>query len=322
MSAPTVPTRTGRMTQGQLVLGVFVVAIVAQRWVVPLLDHPALQTWSTIFAAMVLQALPFLVVGVLLAAVISVLLTEERLRRLAPRNPWLGVPAAGAAGIALPGCECASVPVAASLVRRGVAPAVAFTFMLAAPAVNPVVLVSTAVAFNGRTDMVAARFGASMVTAILVGWWWQWRGREVRVRALAHHDGGRWSTFLAAVRHDFLHAGGFLVLGAAIAAAINALLPRRILDAVADSPLLAVLALAAFAFVVAMCSEADAFVAASLTMFSDTAKLVFMVVGPAMDVKLASMGAGTFGPRFAAGFVPLVLVVATGSAVLFGWWLL
>ncbi len=298
--------------------GLVLIAL-AQRWLVPRLDFPALQTWSTIFVAMVLQALPFLVGGVLLAALISAFVTEERLRRMTPRSPWLGVPAAGAAGIALPGCECASVPVAAGLVRRGVAPAVAFTFMLAAPAVNPVVLVSTAVAFSGRTDMVAARFAASMATAVAVGWWWQWRGHAVPLTSGAGHQHATgWRGFADSARHDVVHAGGFLVAGAAIAAAVSALLPRQLLDAVSGSAVLAVLALATFAFVVAMCSEADAFVAASLTMFSDTAKLVFLVVGPAMDVKLAAMGAGTFGSGFAVRFVPAVLVVATSAAVIAG----
>lgn len=316
-SATAPPVRSG---QGWVVVIGFALVVLGQRWLVPRLDDlPALQTWSTIFVAMMLQALPFLVGGVLLAAAISAFVTEERLSRVTPRNPWLGVPAAGAAGVALPGCECASVPVAAGLVRRGVAPAVAFTFMLAAPAVNPIVLVSTAVAFSGRVDMVGARFAASMATAVLVGWWWHWRRGTVplRMRGGHHHDGG-WQGFAASARHDVVHAGGFLVLGAAIAAAVNVLLPRPLLDAVADHAVLAVVALAAFAFVVAMCSEADAFVAASLTMFSDTAKLVFLVVGPAMDVKLAAMGSGTFGGRFALHFVPLVLVVATTCAVVAG----
>ena len=111
-------------------------------------------------------------------------------------------------------------------------------------------------------------------------------------------------------------------LGAMIAAAINTFVPREIIDSVAGSALLAVVTLAAFAFVVALCSEADAFVAASLNAFSDTAKLVFMVVGPAMDVKLASMESGQFGGAFALRFVPLVLAVAVLSACGMGWWLL
>jgi hypothetical protein len=138
------------------------------------------------------------------------------------------------------------------------------------------------------------------------------------------HDHGESTAqaFLGSVRHDFIHAAGFLVLGAMIAAAINTFVPRSIIDGVAGNVVLAIVSMAVFAFVVALCSEADAFVAASLSAFSDTAKLVFMVVGPAMDVKLASMESGTFGGAFAIRFVPLVIGVAVLSAVGMGWWLL
>jgi uncharacterized membrane protein YraQ (UPF0718 family) len=292
---------------------------------VPRLDSPALATWSTIFVAIVVQSIPFLVGGVLLAGVIATLLSEKALRRLVPTNPRLGVPVAGLAGVALPGCECASVPVASSLMRRGIAPSVALTFLLAAPAVNPVVLVSTAVAFPDRPEIVLARFLASMLTAVAVGWLWlRFAGRvPILHRRSSHdHDESNTQAFLGSVRHDFIHAAGFLVLGAMIAAAINTFVPRSIIDGVAGNVVLAVVSMAVFAFVVALCSEADAFVAASLSAFSDTAKLVFMVVGPAMDVKLASMESGQFGGAFALRFVPLVIGVAVLSAVGMGWWLL
>ena len=318
------PRRT--MVQVYVVLAVIVGLVFSQQWLVSRLDDPALATWSTIFVAIVVQSIPFLVGGVLLAAVIATLLSERALRRLVPSNPILGVPVAGLAGVALPGCECASVPVANSLMGRGVAPSVALTFLLAAPAVNPVVLVSTAVAFPGRPEVVLARFLASLVTAVAVGWLWlRFAGRVPMLHRKSSHDHAGNSTalaFLASVRHDFVHAAGFLVLGAMIAAAINTFVPREIVDSVAGNALLAVLAMAVFAFVVALCSEADAFVAASLSAFSDTAKLVFMVVGPAMDVKLASMESGQFGGAFALRFVPLVLVVAVLSACGVGWWLL
>ena len=88
--------------------------------------------------------------------------------------------------------------------------------------------------------------------------------------------------------------------------------------AVADHPVLSVLFMAGLAVVVAICSEADAFVAASLNQFSPVAQLVFMVVGPVLDVKLFSMQVGTFGHRFAVVFAPLTFVVALGCAVLAG----
>ena len=80
--------------------------------------------------------------------------------------------------------------------------------------------------------------------------------------------------------------------------------------------------LALLAVVMAICSEADAFVAASLTQFSPTARLTFMVVGPMVDVKLIALQAGTFGPRFAARFAPLTFAVAIAASVVVGWWLL
>lgn len=270
------------------------------------------------FVAIVVQSLPFLAIGVLLSAVISSLLTERALRRVVPNNPVLAVPVAGVAGVALPGCECAAVPVANSLMRRGVVPGVALTFLLAAPAVNPAVLVSTAVAFPGRPEMVLARFLASLATAVIVGWFWLSRTETIRIRPAAHDGHGGGTGFLSTVRHDFLQAAGYVVLGAAIAAAINTLVPRSIVDTVAGQAVLGVLFLALFAFFVALCSESDAFVAASLTAFSDTAKLVFLVVGPAMDIKLATQEAGQFGSAFAVRFVPTVLLVAMGCAVLVG----
>ncbi len=313
------------LKQMWVVFGVVIVLLACQRLLVSHVDHAALSTWSTIFVAIVVQSTPFLVGGVLLASVIATLLSERVVRRMVPANPALGVPVAGLAGIALPGCECASVPVASSLMSRGVAPAVALTFLLAAPAVNPVVLVSTAVAFPGRPEVVLARFVASLLTSVLVGWLWLRLGGKVpmlNARATHAHGAGATQRFLDNVRHDFVHAAGFLVLGAMLAAAVNTFVPRHVVDGVAGHVVLAVVTMAVFAFVVALCSEADAFVAASLTAFSDTAKLVFMVVGPAMDIKLASMEAGQFGRTFATRFVPLVLTVAVGSACAIGWWLL
>lgn len=305
-----------------LVLAAIIALAFSQEWLVQRLDAPSVATWSTIFVAIVVQSIPFLVGGVVLAAVIATVLSDRALRRLVPSDPRMGVPVAGLAGVALPGCECASVPVASSLMRRGVAPSVALTFLLAAPAVNPVVLVSTAVAFPGRPEIVAARFLASLVTAVAVGWLWlRFAGRvPILQRAVVHdHAGGTLRSFIGSIRHDFIHASGFLVLGAMIAAGINTFVPREVIDSVAGNAVLAVVTLAVFAFVVAMCSEADAFVAASLNAFSDTAKLVFMVVGPAMDVKLASMESGQFGGPFALRFVPLVILVAVLSACAVGW---
>lgn len=288
-------------------------------------DSPALQTWSTIFVSITVQAVPFLVLGVALSAAIAAFVPPSFFSRVLPKRPALAVPVAGATGVVLPGCECASVPVAGSLIARGVAPAAALTFLLAAPAINPIVLVSTAVAFPNQPEMVGARLLASFAVAVVMGWWWVRFGRTDWLRlpgSRFSQDATRWQVFRDSALHDMLHAGGFLVVGGLVAATLNVVVPESVIESVADQLWLSVLVLAGLAVIVAICSEADAFVAASLTSFSPTAQLAFMVVGPAVDVKLVALQTGTFGRAFTARFAPLTFATAVLASVAVGWWLL
>ncbi|MEV6167906.1 permease [Streptomyces sp. NPDC051954] len=286
---------------------------------------PPVAAWWTVFTAVVVQAVPFLLLGTVVSAAIGAFAPEKVFSRLLPGNQALAVPVAGAAGVVLPGCECASVPVAESLMRRGVAPAAALAFLLSAPAINPVVLVATSIAFPGQPAMVLGRLVASLATAVVMGWLWVRFGKEEwlrlpKGRTAAHATGVR--VFASGLQHDFLHAGGFLVLGAAAAATFNIAVPRSVLDVFTGSGWLSVLLPAVLAVVLCVCSEADAFVAASLTGFSPTARLAFMVVGPMVDLKLIALQAGTFGRSFALRFSSVTWVVAVVSSVLTGWWLL
>jgi uncharacterized membrane protein YraQ (UPF0718 family) len=291
-----------------------------------LLDQPAVAHWATIFVAIAIQALPFLVLGISISAAVAAYVPAGFLPRVLPDRPELAVPVAAVAGAALPGCECGSVPIARRLVAQGVTPAAALTFLLSAPAINPIVLVATAVAFPGRPEVVAGRLLASLLAATVVGLVWTRIGRGSdllrRARRGHAHEGRRLAVFAGTAQHDLLQAGGFLIVGAATAATLQTAVPRSILDTVSGSGPFAITALAALAVVMAICSEADAFIAASLTQFSLTARLTFMVVGPMVDVKLIALQAGTFGGRFALRFAPLTLVVAVASSVLVGRWLL
>ena len=286
-------------------------------------DSAALSTAGTVFCGVFVQALPFLALGVVVSGLIAVFVSPERLARWLPRRPAVAVLAAGVGGAALPGCECGSVPVARRLFGEGGATgAAALTFMLAAPAINPVVLVATAVAFPGAPGMVVARMGASLLTAVIMGWAWaRWGRREWitrRLPASGVRTQSRWVVFAEAARHDFLQAASYLVLGAAAAAMLHVVVPQWVFAHLAGDLVLGVALMAALAVVLALCSEADAFVAASMTMVPLLPRLVFLVVGPAVDVKLFAMQAGMFGRAFAARFAPCTLLVATASACAIG----
>jgi uncharacterized membrane protein YraQ (UPF0718 family) len=315
------PRRPWRIGSVEVLAALLVLVVVFQVPISEALSAPALATWTTVFVAVVTQAMPFLVFGVVLSAVIAVFVPPSFFARVLPKRPVLAVPAASAAGVVLPGCECASVPVAGALVRRGVTPAAALAFLLAAPAINPIVLTATAVAFPGNPEMVVARFLASLVAACTMGWLWLRLGRAdwMRPPARPSFEGqGRAAAFWGSVRHDVIHAGGYLVVGAMAAATLKAVVPAQWLQAVADNPVVSVLALAVLAVLLSICSEADAFVAASLSQFSLTARLAFLVVGPMVDLKLFAMQAGTFGRGFAMRFAPATFVVCVLVSVVVG----
>lgn len=303
------PTRRSPPMLEAVLLGMLALALLGGR--LGVLHRPRVQTWATVFVSLIVQALPFLVLGTAVSALLAAFVPASALQRALPRRPGLAVPVAGAAGFLLPGCECGSVPIAGNLVARGVPAGPALAFLLSAPAINPVVLVSTAVAFPGQPRVVLARLLASLLTAITVGLLWTRRGagglRPPRIHV--EPGAGRLAVLRVTLRHDFLQAGGFLVIGGLTAATLNVTVPTSVLDSVAR-PVVGVLALSVLAVVLAICSEADAFVAATLTQFSLTARLAFLVVGPTVDIKLIALQAGTFGRRFAVRFAPTTFVVA------------
>ncbi|MEM7339252.1 MAG: permease [Actinomycetota bacterium] len=310
-----------RVVLGPWILTLVFVATAGVRYLGGWLDGDDVRLWSTLFVSICIQALPFLVLGVVVSGLIAAFISPDFVQRRVPKRPILAVPSAGLAGMALPGCECGSVPIAGRLVAAGTPPAAAITFLLAAPAINPVVLVSTAVAFPNEPMLVVARFLASFLAAIAVGTWWARRGSENLLDALKDdhdHDESRLERFVDVASRDLVHAGGYLVLGALAAATLQLIVPRSVLDSVVSSEVLSVLVLALLAVVLSICSEADAFVAAGLPQFSLTSRLVFLVVGPVIDIKLVAMHAGVFGRGFALRFAPVTLIVAVSSAVIVG----
>ncbi len=275
---------------------------------------PAMAHWATIFLAIVMQAMPFMVLGVILSGAIAAFVRPAALARVLPKSRALAVPVAAVAGVFLPGCECSSVPVAARLAQRGVPFSAAMAFLLASPAINPVVLVATAVAFPGRPMMMVARFVASVVVASIVGLLWERFGNpDWLSKAFAngsHEVSNPWRELVETAMHDFSQAAGFLVVGGATAATLQTVVSRSILRTLGNTGALAIVILGLLAVVLSICSEADAFVAAGLTQFSLTARLAFLVVGPMVDLKLIALQMGTFGRKFAFRFAPLTFVVA------------
>jgi hypothetical protein len=294
--------------------------------------HPTLSAIATVFAGIFVQAIPFVALGVVVSALIATFLPGGGLRRVLPRSERLAVFAAGLYGVGLPACECASAPIAGRMLAAGAGRGAAVAFLLAAPAINPVVIAATFVAFPGHPQMALARFVASLIAAWLVGLIFLKKPARATQDASAdeacalaepsdqeHHEhGGRLPRFLDAARSDLLSSGSFLVIGAAFAAIAHALIPPAWLEGLSGNLVTATMTMAALAVVLSVCSEADAFVAASFTTFAPTAQLVFLVVSPMVDFKLIAMHVGIFGSKVAARLDVVIFVTATVVAAVVG----
>ena len=64
------------------------------------LDRPAVANWATVFVAIAVQALPFLVLGVGISAAVAALMPAGFLPRALPSRSTLAVPVAAVAGTA------------------------------------------------------------------------------------------------------------------------------------------------------------------------------------------------------------------------------
>ncbi len=325
--APAEPSSPGRSASARhpILVAVTLAAAAGTLRLVDASRFAWLQNLLIVLASLLVEALPFIMLGALASAAIEVFVPSSAFARIARLPRPLQLPAAAVAGVAFPVCECGSVPVARRLVSKGLAPSAAVTFMLAAPILNPVVIASTVVAYRGRDSlwtMVLGRIGLGFLVAVAVGWVVGNARREDLLRPRSgddEHDDvegePRWSRFFSHLSGDFVFMARFLVMGAAIAAAVQTFVPQSVIGSVAGTPVVDLLAMMALAFLLSLCSESDAFVAASFVQFGPSAQLAFLVVGPMVDMKLAALYVGTYSRGFLRSVVIAVAAVTLAGTL-------
>lgn len=299
-------------------IGALIVAVIATGWVMSLRDSTVAQTFVVIFVSIVIQALPFLLLGIILATLVQRFMNESTIARVARLRAPGRYAIAAVAGVGVPACECGSVPIARSLADKGLQPGVAVTHMLAAPIINPLVLASTYIAFKGTGmgwQMTLARSGFGVAIAIVAGVLVEkFAPESLRPQDCDSHEehlhGAR--SMLSAIGTDLISLGKFLVIGAAAAALIQTLLPRGFLLTIGSNFVIATATMMLLAVILSLCSSSDAFVAASLRQFTPASQLSFMLLGPMVDLKLVPLYSGVFSRRVVA----IIVGTAVGGTIL------
>jgi uncharacterized membrane protein YraQ (UPF0718 family) len=284
------------------------------------------------FISIIYEALPFIVLGVVIAGLLEEFVPQQAIAKIVPRNHVLAIAIGALLGLIFPMCECGIIVVMKRLLRKGLPLSVCVAYMLAGPVINAVVIGSTYVAFSsynqeGRNDVlggpwnvVAWRVGMSylvaIITAVVVHWQWNRHGNRLLHPSILRglRQGGpadeelsiakrpwneRINNITQTALHDFVDIMAFLVLGSLLAAGGKFLIKEsNVQDLLRETPAVAILLMMGIAILFCLCSEADAFVASNFPLFwPDGSKLAFLVLGPMLDLKLLLMYTRVFRAR-------------------------
>lgn len=285
-------------------------------------DH--LQDLITLSASVVIESVPFVILGILLSVVVRVWLPAGLLQRYLPRQPVVRRFFISLFGIFLPVCECGNVPLARGLVVGGFTIPEAMTFLLAAPIVNPVTIITTHQAFGFDDGILVARILGGIAIANLVGWLFSLHPRQDQLITTSFaaecrrpNDEHRHSKPIQSIDIFVREAGVImpaLLIGALIAGGIQVAVPREVLVALGTDPLWSIVAMLLLAFVVAVCSSVDAFfILPFASTFLPGSIVTFLVFGPIIDVKMLAILRTTFPTRV---LVQLSVLVALCAAAI------
>jgi uncharacterized membrane protein YraQ (UPF0718 family) len=297
-----------------------------------------LSIFSTRFLGIFIEAVPFLLLGTLVSGLLEAFVSHDDIARWTPRNPILATIAGAFMGFAFPVCECGVVPVVRRLFNKGLPMSVGVTFLLSAPVMNPVVLISTYIAF-GFGPVLIGRFVITAIVAIGVGLVFALGARPQEVlqpQSMMPVMGGstdvipvyaktRRPSLLVGLRQaldmagdEFFEMGRYLIVGSLLAATMQTLVSQDVLLALGRGPVISVVVLQIVAFVLSVCSTVDAFLAlAFVGTFTTGSILAFLTFGPMVDIKSTLMFLGVFKRRTVAYLIVLPLLMT----LLIGIWL-
>lgn len=288
------------------------------------------QDGLTLAVSVLIESLPFVVLGVVLSIAVQVWVPPGLIERWMPRRAWARRAVLSLLGMLIPVCECGNVPFARGLLMRGFSVSETMTFLIAAPIVNPIVIITTHAAFGFDDGILVVRLIGGYLIANLIGWLYSRhpdpdalltdRFRDTCALQLARGPveagsagalGERGRRSLAQFVIELRAVMPALIIGSAIAGAVQVLIPRDVLLAIGSNPALSIVAMIALAMVVSICSNVDSFFALSFaSTFTPGSLVAFLLVGPLVDVKMLALMRTTFTTRALAGVVVVVLLAA------------
>ncbi|MGG4364600.1 permease [Bacillus subtilis] len=281
---------------------------------------------NSIFISILIEAIPFILIGVILSGIIQMFVSEEMIARIMPKNRFLAVLFGALAGALFPACECGIIPITRRLLLKGVPLHAGVAFMLTAPIINPIVLFSTYIAFGNRWSVVFYRGGLALAVSLIIGVILSYQFKDNQLLKPDepghhhHHHGTLLQKLGGTLRHaidEFFSVGKYLIIGAFIAAAMQTYVKTSTLLAIGQNDVSSSLVMMGLAFVLSLCSEVDAFIASSFSStFSLGSLIAFLVFGAMVDIKNLLMMLAAFKKRFVFLLITYIVVIVLAGSLL------
>lgn len=280
---------------------------------------------NTIFISIVIEALPFILIGVIISGIIQIFISDEMIAKFIPKNTFLSILLASFLGSIIPACECGIVPITRRLILKGIPLPAAIAFMMTGPIINPIVLFSTFLAFGNSWSMVFYRGGLALIVSMIVGFILKLTMKEAPLKNTLHHHPvhyrsikERISAMLEHSINEFFSVSKYLVIGSLLAAIVQTYIKTSTLVAIGNGPVSSHLVMMGLSYVLSLCSQADAFVAASFrSSFSTGSLLAFLVFGPMLDIKNTFMLLSTFKSKFVLFLCTIITITVLVVTLLF-----
>lgn len=267
-----------------------------------------LQDFITLSVSVIIEALPFVLLGIVLSIFVQIWLPQSVFFRIIPKRRVPRRLVLSCLGIFLPVCECGNVPLARGLMIRGLTLGDSLTFLLAAPIINPVTILTTRQAFGGDSTILVFRLLGGLLIANIVGWLFDNRKNQDELltdefaatcRVDHAHESSSGRSKLSESLRLFSREANVIVpalfVGSFIAGLVQVVIPRDILLSLGGHVVLSIVVMMLLAFIVSICANVDAFFAlAFANTFTAGSLVTFLIFGPIIDIKMLNLMRTTY----------------------------
>jgi uncharacterized protein len=291
-------------------------------------DYPMLHSVLVVFLGLFLESIPFLFLGAIASSFIQLFISEEIIQRMIPKRPLTAIFAAIAAALIIPVCECAIIPVVRRLIQKGVPVHAGVVLLVTAPILNVIVFGSTYYAFQNNPSILYGRIILCVLTAIIAGLFIHIFStkdvvKEDKLELVQGHvhdsQSSKWTSFIDHTSQEFFMVGRYFIIGALFASVFQVFMDRSVMADIGQAPIKGTALMMGIAFVLSLCSSADAFVAASFShSFLPGSILGFLVFGPMLDLKNVLIMMSCFKRSFVVTYVLLIFAVVFSLCLIAG----